>query len=145
MDERLESGNHRAHWDGRNGDGRAVGSGVYLAVMPEAGTPFPQNCSDQVAGFPDREEGIAGPMGVPLFGGVIVGIPTERDPAVRLHPNHVPEMIDESFGRRVGGGQFGLGQGGGVVGEIVDDQGGMDQVQGIDPLADDHAHRPIEI
>jgi len=33
LDERLESGQHRAHWDGRKGDGRKAASGVYLAVM----------------------------------------------------------------------------------------------------------------
>ncbi len=33
LDKRLEPGNHRAHWDGRSGDGRPAPSGVYLAIM----------------------------------------------------------------------------------------------------------------
>lgn len=33
LDDRLESGTHRASWDGRGSDGRAVASGVYLAII----------------------------------------------------------------------------------------------------------------
>jgi len=33
LDERLEPGTHRTHWDGRGSDGRAVASGIYLAII----------------------------------------------------------------------------------------------------------------
>jgi hypothetical protein len=33
LEERLEPGNHRAHWDGRGPDGRTAASGVYLAII----------------------------------------------------------------------------------------------------------------
>jgi len=33
LDERLEPGTHRTHWDGRSDDGRSVASGIYMAIM----------------------------------------------------------------------------------------------------------------
>jgi hypothetical protein len=33
LNERLERGAHQTHWDGRGSDGRAVASGVYLAIF----------------------------------------------------------------------------------------------------------------
>jgi flagellar hook assembly protein FlgD len=34
---RLEAGEHRFHWDGRDAAGRALGSGVYLCRLLAAG------------------------------------------------------------------------------------------------------------
>jgi hypothetical protein len=38
VDERLPSGDHEVVWDGRDGSGRAVGSGVYFSVLEYEGT-----------------------------------------------------------------------------------------------------------
>ena len=38
VDERLPAGDHEAVWDGRNGNGRAVGAGVYFSVLEYGGT-----------------------------------------------------------------------------------------------------------
>jgi hypothetical protein len=37
VDEVLPTGHHRVRWDGRNADGREVGSGVYLVRLEAAG------------------------------------------------------------------------------------------------------------